>query len=242
MMSSSTIAISPKNESDDVPEEDMEDPDDDDDDDVAEEDIEDPDEDDVAEEDIEDPDEDDVAEVDPEVDPEVAVEDPEEIEEPEEEEEDPEEIEEEDVEEEELDDEEVEVEDEKNEVDDDMASSVQSSTKRQRDWLEMDSREETILELPGWTPPRYERQLSHLYLTKYELIHLIGMRTQQLARGAPTTLTNHSFSMVSIQSAEQIAIEELRKRKCPFLLKRYFPNGHVEEISVNQCGFDDVFA
>lgn len=122
--------------------------------------------------------------------------------------------------------------------DEDGPSSVQSGTggRRGRDLFDSDGKDEAVLELPGWTPPEFQRRISYPTLTKYERTHLIGMRAQQIARGAPTTIR---AGLNPTWSPDRIAVEEIRQRVCPFTIRRFFPNGHSEMFHLNECELDD---
>lgn len=121
-------------------------------------------------------------------------------------------------------------------VDDDMeASSINSGARRTRDLFDSDGKEEAILELPGWTPAVFDRPLSKPYLTKYEYTHFIGMRAQQLARGAPPFVPAPEPNLDPIRLAQW----ELKQRCLPFVLKRHFPNGHVESFPLSECEWNE---
>ena len=59
-------------------------------------------------------------------------------------------------------------------------------------------------------------------ITKYEKALLIGKRAKQIEDGA-----NPNITVMAGQSAIDIAEEELRQRKIPFIIKR--PNGNTFE-------------
>jgi DNA-directed RNA polymerases I, II, and III subunit RPABC2 len=62
-------------------------------------------------------------------------------------------------------------------------------------------------------------------ITKYEKTRIIGIRMQQLAQGCKPYI---DISELSNQSYDNIALEELKKNKLPFILKRRLPNGIFE--------------
>jgi DNA-directed RNA polymerase I, II, and III subunit RPABC2 len=68
------------------------------------------------------------------------------------------------------------------------------------------------------------KNVSRPVLTKYELTKIIGMRIEQLARGAP--------SLVEIETNKQnirnIVMKELQERLVPFMIIRSLPNGQKE--------------
>ena len=60
-------------------------------------------------------------------------------------------------------------------------------------------------------------------LSKYERVKIIGIRTEQLQRGAvPLVSWSGEFDPRSI------ALEELRQRKVPFMICRKLPDGSKE--------------
>lgn len=62
-------------------------------------------------------------------------------------------------------------------------------------------------------------------LSKYERVKIIGLRTEQLQRGADPYVPlddNKEFN------AREVAFEELKQRKLPFMIKRPMPDGSVE--------------
>lgn len=62
-------------------------------------------------------------------------------------------------------------------------------------------------------------------LTKYERALIIGMRLEQLARGAKPYVDFKRFHLESIQ---QIAEKELKEKVIPFMVIRQMPNGQSE--------------
>lgn len=67
------------------------------------------------------------------------------------------------------------------------------------------------------------------YLTKYEKARIIGLRTQQLSTGA--------IPMIDIElynSALEVAEEELKQRKLPFIIRRVLPNGDIEDWKMEE--------
>jgi DNA-directed RNA polymerase subunit K/omega len=62
-------------------------------------------------------------------------------------------------------------------------------------------------------------------ITKYEKTKILGLRMEQLARGAPTLIDPEKDKCTSIQ---EIAVRELEQRKIPFMIVRTIPNGQKE--------------
>lgn len=62
-------------------------------------------------------------------------------------------------------------------------------------------------------------------LTKYERVKIIGLRSEQLQRGAdPYVKVDLTRGFIP----REIAIQELNERKLPFMLKRPLPDGLYE--------------
>lgn len=65
-------------------------------------------------------------------------------------------------------------------------------------------------------------------MTKYEKSKIIGERALQLSKGAPTDI-----DPVGETNPLRIAQMELRARKMPLKIRRPYPDGSYEVISVN---------
>jgi DNA-directed RNA polymerase I, II, and III subunit RPABC2 len=62
-------------------------------------------------------------------------------------------------------------------------------------------------------------------LSKFEKVKLIGLRSEQLQRGAQPYVdvdTSSSFN------PKNIALQELHEKKLPFMIKRQLPDGSTE--------------
>lgn len=67
------------------------------------------------------------------------------------------------------------------------------------------------------------------FLTKYERTRLIGVRMEQLSRGAKPNI-----STKGLPGIREIAEEELRQRKTPFIVQRMLPNGNCEYWKIEE--------
>lgn len=67
------------------------------------------------------------------------------------------------------------------------------------------------------------------FLTKYEKAKIIGLRAQQIARGAPLYIDR---SMIT--NPIQLAERELMERKIPFIIRRRLPNDQFEDWKLNE--------
>lgn len=63
-------------------------------------------------------------------------------------------------------------------------------------------------------------------LSRYERAKILGMRMEQLARGAPTYI--HQEHLGEDITLRDVALRELTERKLPFMLVRELPNGAKE--------------
>jgi DNA-directed RNA polymerase I, II, and III subunit RPABC2 len=57
-------------------------------------------------------------------------------------------------------------------------------------------------------------------MSKYERTKIIGMRMEQLARGAPSTV-----NVDNMETIREIALKELAERKIPYKVVRTNPDG-----------------
>jgi len=67
-------------------------------------------------------------------------------------------------------------------------------------------------------------------LNKYEKTKIISERAQQLANGSISFLKNPE----TYSSVQEIALEELKQKKIPFIIERPIPNG-VEYWKLEDC-------
>jgi len=84
------------------------------------------------------------------------------------------------------------------------------------------------------TPQDLERYHTNPYMTKYEMVRVLGIRSAQLERGAaplvqPEDFDNGRYPVNNID----IAHKELKLGRCPFIIVRPFPNGIGLKIKVN---------
>jgi len=63
-------------------------------------------------------------------------------------------------------------------------------------------------------------------MTKYEKTSIVGVRMEQLAYGAPSTLSIEQLKKYN--NIKDIANEELNQKKIPFMLLRTLPNKSQE--------------
>lgn len=74
--------------------------------------------------------------------------------------------------------------------------------------------------MKSYDPSKYE---TNPRLSRFEYAKIIGMRTEQLARSTPAYVNTKG-----LRDPREIAVEELKQRKIPFMVARRLPNGKVE--------------
>ena len=67
------------------------------------------------------------------------------------------------------------------------------------------------------------------FMTKYEEARVIGVRIEQLSRGAKPNI-----STKGLHSIREIAEEELKQRKTPFIIRRPLPNNTFEYWKIEE--------
>ena len=67
-------------------------------------------------------------------------------------------------------------------------------------------------------------------LTKYERTRILGVRADQIARGAPPTV-----DITGLIEPLKIAEKELREKTLPIIISRTKPNGKVVDIKIEDC-------
>lgn len=66
-------------------------------------------------------------------------------------------------------------------------------------------------------------------MTKYEFDELIALRTLHLSRQAPPLVPiPEDFKVQGNMGLRAIALQELKEKKLPYLIKRQMPNGKAE--------------
>lgn len=70
-------------------------------------------------------------------------------------------------------------------------------------------------------------------LTKYERTQVIGMRAEQLARGAQAFVDAPAAVAASSDVFYEIAERELDARRLPFIVVRTMPDGKTERIRIS---------
>jgi len=74
-------------------------------------------------------------------------------------------------------------------------------------------------------------KISKPIMTVYEFDKIIGMRTQQLSSGA-TPFINGVKNVSSNMELRQVALEELKQGRLPFIIERDLPNKKKEYYRV----------
>jgi DNA-directed RNA polymerase subunit K/omega len=76
-----------------------------------------------------------------------------------------------------------------------------------------------------------KEKISKPIMTVYEFDKIIGMRTQQLSSGA-TPFISDVKNVSSNMELRQVALEELKQGKLPFIIERDLPNKKKEHYRV----------
>lgn len=83
--------------------------------------------------------------------------------------------------------------------------------------------------------------LSLPWMTKYEFDQIIGLRTMHLAIGAqPFVNMPDNFTIQTNMELRQIALQELKEKKLPYIVKRPMPNGEAEYWPVDKLNLETV--
>lgn len=77
---------------------------------------------------------------------------------------------------------------------------------------------------------RYDptKNMTRPALTKYERAMVIGMRLEQLARGAPSLLDEPEALATGDSGLREIVLKELALKLIPYIVIRPLPNGKKE--------------
>lgn len=79
------------------------------------------------------------------------------------------------------------------------------------------------------------------WMTKYEFDQIIGLRTMHLAIGAqPFIQMTNDYVIKSNMELRQIALQELKEKKLPYIVKRPLPNGEAEYWPVDKLNLETV--
>ena len=79
------------------------------------------------------------------------------------------------------------------------------------------------------------------WMTKYELNALISLRTLHIARGAPPMIDlAENFSVNTNMELRKVAIQELKEKRLPYIIKRPLPNGKHEYWPVSDLDLTAV--
>jgi DNA-directed RNA polymerase subunit K/omega len=71
-------------------------------------------------------------------------------------------------------------------------------------------------------------KISKPIMTIYEFDKIIGMRTQQIASGAPVFVKDIKANISSNMELRQVALQELREGRLPLIIERVLPNNKKE--------------
>ena len=72
------------------------------------------------------------------------------------------------------------------------------------------------------------------YFTKYELVNILGVRTQQLSEGARPLVSIDGLKTSDPRFLERVAMREIEQRKLPMLVRRHMPDKSAEDWSLQE--------
>jgi len=75
----------------------------------------------------------------------------------------------------------------------------------------------------------HQKNFSRNILTRFEVAKLVGVRSEQLARGAQSTV-----DVSGLKNVREIAVKELKERKIPLMISRPLPNGKNEFWKIDE--------
>jgi len=80
-------------------------------------------------------------------------------------------------------------------------------------------------------------KISKPIMTKYEFNQVISLRTNQLALGGQPFINIEGNDIKSNMEFRQIALEEIKQSKLPYIIKRTLPNGKNEYFRLSDLNF-----
>lgn len=79
------------------------------------------------------------------------------------------------------------------------------------------------------------------WMTKYEFDQLIGLRTMHLSIGAvPFINITDDYTIKTNMDLRKIALQELKEKKLPYIIKRPMPNGEAEYWPVDKLNLETI--
>jgi DNA-directed RNA polymerase subunit K/omega len=76
-------------------------------------------------------------------------------------------------------------------------------------------------------------KISKPIMTKYEFDQIISLRANQIAFGSPAFVNITDKTIQSNMELRQVALQELREGKLPFIIKRPMPNNKFEYYRIS---------
>jgi len=99
---------------------------------------------------------------------------------------------------------------------------------------EGEEKEEIVLDSSDFVENK--QRVTSIYLNKYERTKVLGMRALQISLGASPLV-----DIGELTDAYEIALLELRQRKCPFVIRRYLPDHTYEDWKVSELQILDDY-
>ena len=82
---------------------------------------------------------------------------------------------------------------------------------------------------------RNDVKITRPIMTKYEKAKILGIRASQISRNAKVWVDVPIGVFDSLEIAEQ----ELREKKIPFIVRRILPDGRFEDFKVSDLGIEE---
>ncbi len=81
-----------------------------------------------------------------------------------------------------------------------------------------------------------KQRVTSIYLNKYERTKVLGTRALQISLGASPLV-----DIGDLTDAYDIALLELKQKKCPFVIRRYLPDNTYEDWKVSELQILDDY-
>jgi DNA-directed RNA polymerase subunit K/omega len=83
-------------------------------------------------------------------------------------------------------------------------------------------------------------KISKPIMTKYEFNQIVSLRTNQLALGGQSFINIENYEIKSNMNFREIALEEMKQSKLPYIVKRVLPNGKNEYFKITDLDLTAV--
>lgn len=84
-----------------------------------------------------------------------------------------------------------------------------------------------------WHYVSNDERITDNFLSDYEFVNCLAIRTKQITLGAKILLKN-ADELRKLYTPKQLAILEIKNKCCPLIIIRKLPNGNIEKWSINE--------